>query len=304
MLQYIIPIMGWLLNLFLIFAGLIFLNTYQPPTICDNPVTYKMGVIDSRFKMTRQDLLADLEEAESAWEKSTNRELFHYRPNDADALVVRMVYDERQQASTDVSEFQNKVESDKQGLEPKLQEYENRVHDFERRLDEFNNKVDSYNRRQDITEEEYNRLVAEQNALKQEAENLNATARELNQTTEEYNLEVGKLGEKIQEFQQVIEAKPEQGLYDGPNNTITLYFHTDRSELIHTIEHELGHALGIEHLPNPDAVMFSKTNKTVVPTQDDIAEVEKLCVKKTLYENLQKVDWKKRLDSLLYNVRL
>lgn len=296
--------MGWLLNLFLIFAGLIFINTYQAPTVCENPIAYKIGIIDSRFKMTRQDLLTDLEEGESAWEKSTNHELFHYRPSDPDALVVRMVYDDRQQHSTDVSEFQNKVQSDKQGLEPKLQEYENHVRDFERRLDEFNKKIDSFNQRHDITEEEYNQLIAEQNALKQEAENLNATARELNRTTEEYNLEVGKLGEKIQEFKQVIEAKPEQGLYDGPNNTITLYFHTDRSELIHTIEHELGHALGIDHLSNLDAVMFAKTNKTIVPTQDDIAEVERLCERKTLYENLQKVDWKKRLDSLLYNVRL
>jgi hypothetical protein len=53
------------------------LNQLQP---CQRPITYSIASIDSRFGLTKAELLNDIKKAENIWESPTNKQLFEYSP--------------------------------------------------------------------------------------------------------------------------------------------------------------------------------------------------------------------------------
>ena len=70
------------------------LNRFQP---CQSPITYSIVDLDSRFGLTKTELLADIKRAEKIWEVPINKTLFQYSATGD--LKINLIYDYRQKAT-------------------------------------------------------------------------------------------------------------------------------------------------------------------------------------------------------------
>lgn len=275
----------------LVFAGSVYLRGFSLKkgflmrSVCDKPVAYRIGNIDSRFNLSEKDVQTDLENAEGVWEGPSSRNLFVYDVNAK--LQVNFVYDKKQGLNTQINQLEGQLNAGKGDLEAMKAEYEKEVDDFNKQVDELNNQVQYWNNQGGAPKEEYDKLIARQKELGEQAQKLTSQARELNLSAQQYNLNVGKLNQRISEFNEDLKRKPEEGLYDGAN-TVEIYFVTSKQELVHTLAHELGHARGLGHVENDtESIMFPYTSESVKTSVEDIDAIDALCRQRSLLEIFQ-----------------
>lgn len=245
----------------------------HPP--CSQPINYKVGVIDPKFNILRQDFLQDISLAAQVWENVEGKDLFQYNPDSK--LTINLVYDERQSLISKVNNLEDKLAAEKNKLIPNEQKYQEMVVDFNKRLANLNTQIKYWNEKGGAPENEYNQLRKEQNNLKQEADSLNEMAKQLNKSADNYNNEVGMLNQTANDLNDAIGNKPEEGLFDPNLNKIDIYLNVNKNELIHTLAHELGHSLGLQHVADQRSIMYAFTSKNIAPTPFDIQALRKIC---------------------------
>lgn len=254
---------------------------------CDSPIKYKIGTIDKRFTITPQEFRDNIETASALWGTAAGKELFVYDPEGP--LTISLQYDERQSLNTQINELDIKLDEQNKQLEPEIKAYEQRVGAFKQKAAQLNNEIDEWNTKGGAPMEVYEQLTRRQKELQQESRQLQAQAAELGQSTDAYNSEVQELSQTVDTYNEALRFKPEEGIYiqDQDGRRIIIYFYNTQTELVHTLAHELGHALGMDHLQNQEAIMFSRTNNAVVLTNDDLASLQEVCRKRSVVEIAQ-----------------
>lgn len=242
---------------------------------CDEPIHYKEGSVDPRFKISQQTFLTDIQQAESLWDKAYGKQLFVYDPKTQ--LSVNLVYDDRQALDNQLNQIQDQVDSQKNNLNPQIEQYKADVAAFRQKLADLNSKISYWNQKGGAPPDIYTQLISEQASLQAQANQLNQTAKSLNQSTEAYNSEVDKLQTVAQSFSQVVQQKPEEGVYDPEHNRIEIYYDNNQNELIHTLAHELGHARGLNHDSGSLSIMYPYTTASVTVSPQDLAELQQVC---------------------------
>lgn len=245
---------------------------------------YKIGSIDARFNLSQAQALDDSETATDLWSDVEGKKLFTPSPK-AD-LIVNFVYDQRQALDSQITQLNSALSQKNSSLQQQIADYKAQVASFERRLGAFNDKVDKYNKEGGAPEPIYNDMLKEQKALNAEGDALNAKARELNLSTNDYNAGVSELNQDVSQFNNAIAQKPEEGVYDGGNNTITIYFAGNHRELLHTLAHEFGHALGMDHVQDPLAIMYPNTTKSFSVSPGDMKQLAYACREQSLFIHL------------------
>ncbi len=248
-------------------------NRQIPP--CSRPVSYKIGSLDSRFGLSRQEFLGALREAEAVWEGPSKRDLFVYEAEDAE-LPVNLVYDYRQKVTEALGTIESGIKQDESDYRALESQYLRLKEEYDALRSAYEAKVAELNRKKRITEAEFNQAKALEDELNRKVDELNAAAdrlnrlaRELNLNADQYNTVGASRGETY-----------EGGIYfeGGGGRGINVYEFSSRAKLVRILAHEFGHALGLEHILDPRSIMY-KLNQgdASVATSFDLAALNTLC---------------------------
>ncbi len=273
---------------------------------CVEPLPYTLGNFDTKFGISKTYFLSALTEAEAMWEKGYDKDLFTYIEKDEsdDTLKVNLVYDYRQQATSKLNSLGIQVENTRasyESLKAKLDglkgSYDHDKATFNARVDAFNQKQQAYERdvnywnaRGGAPANEYNKLQAREAELKAESKQIQATQNNLNSRVDEINALVvavnrliGVLNLSVAKYNTTSEARGEsfeEGVYttDGLTSEIDIYEFSNRDKLVRVLAHELGHALGLDHVDDKNAIMY-KLNQgdNLTLTDADLSALTSKC---------------------------
>ncbi|PIQ91791.1 MAG: hypothetical protein COV70_01920 [Parcubacteria group bacterium CG11_big_fil_rev_8_21_14_0_20_39_22] len=267
---------------------------------CRSILTYSVGSLDGRFGISEEEFKSVIERSEKVWEGGAGRELFEYDEN-AD-FEINLVYDERQQQTieekhrrTELSYLESRYDNFEEEHSRELEEYQQKVLEYEIAVDSyeselrsFNQEVTKWNLRGGAPESVYNQLNNEAAELEIQvlslekmrlelnhfADELSSLGREGKQIAKEYNTKVGSYKD---EFGTVREFS--QGDYTGKG--INIYQFDDKESLELVLSHELGHALTLSHVENPESVMYylmdEQNLSQIELTTEDISALSQAC---------------------------
>lgn len=251
------------------------LDETQVPLPCTMAIRYKIVEIDPKFKISQEELIRDASAAAQIWNKVEGKNLFMYDPEGE--LAINLIYDGRQLLSSQISNLQNTLDTEKKSLGPQEIKYKQDVNAYEQKSAQLKTQIDSWNEKGGAPQEIADSLNDQVRDLQSEAARLNQQAEQLNKLSQNFNTQVGSLNKTVSTFNSQLSEKPEEGVYFGGENRIEVYFNNGKQELIHTLAHEMGHALGMNHVESKKSIMYDSTNNQITPSQDDLTELKKIC---------------------------
>ena len=267
--------------------------------VCPVPLGYRLGSLNPEFKLSSEEALTAIAEAEAIWEEATGRDLF-YASEDG-PLVVDFVFDERQaEVDTEVlrrqqldaeretnNRFFAEMETLQKTYNERVKEHETATLRYEEKLQKYNEIVQRYNDQNGAPPDVFAELEKERAALAREFDRLNATSAELQEQTDEINRLADRGNTLVTAYNRSVDAYNEQFGFSGEftqgdyhDGIINIYTFSNREELIAVLVHELGHALGIGHVEDASAVMYyllGEANETPTLQPADIDAFTSVC---------------------------
>ena len=110
---------------------------------CAQPILYRLGSIDPKFRVREDQLLKDLKSAEAIWEQPAGKNIFDYDPQGP--LTVNFVYDTRQALKIEIDKQEKSLTSQSGNLDSQIASYEKQVADFNIRNKQLKDDIDYWN---------------------------------------------------------------------------------------------------------------------------------------------------------------
>ncbi|MBI2053760.1 MAG: matrixin family metalloprotease [Candidatus Staskawiczbacteria bacterium] len=269
---------------------------------CQNPITYSVGSIDPRFGLAGPQLLKDIEKAEKIWEEAINKNLFEY--SEKGDLKISLVYDYRQKATDALKKIGIVINDDQDSYNKLKAKYDSLIALYNKQKTEidalvkaynaekavYDKNVDYWNRRGGAPKNQYEALEQKRIDLGKQATTINQAENSLNELIDTINsteIVLNKLiatlnlnADKYNTVASSTGKEFDQGKYirDRNGTAINIFQFNDSNQLIRIFVHELGHALGLEHIDNQKAIMYylnEGMNQKL--TTDDLLALKKAC---------------------------
>jgi len=276
-----------------------FLNQLQP---CQRPITYSIANLDSRFGLTKAELLNEIKQVEKIWELPINKQLFEYSPTGD--LKINFIYDYRQKATDALRKMGIAISDDRSTYDALKAKYDLLVASYNKEKARIETMIAAYNADKSVLEKDVNYWnnrggapKAEYDVLEQKRVNLNNQVTIINQAEKSLNELVDTINSaeivlnkliatlnlQVNTYNAVGSSAGKtfnEGEYvsDANGMAINIFQFNDANKLVRVLAHELGHALGLGHIDNPKAIMYylnEGMNEKL--TADDLAALKKAC---------------------------
>lgn len=238
----------------------------------DLRLRYRVAPVDPRFKLSQEQLIELSEKAIQIWTLGTGKQWFVYDPNAQ--LVVELVYDERQEhyqqqlsAKQDIEQrhqnwlnknneieyFESQIQQQKLFLDQKKQQLNTAIQTYEFEVSNAQTQHSSETQRQAFNQRKLQ--------LEQRVAQLQQEIQQYNQHINKLQYDIGQLNQlqhglvtDIQHYNQTFQPRLfDKGIFNG--KSIQVYQFKNHDDLILTLAHEFGHALGLEHHQDPAGLM-------------------------------------------------
>ncbi len=272
----------------------------RPPAHCELPRSYRIVRIDEAFGLTRAEVSKALQTSARMWQRALGREVFYesdrgeiavsleFGKAQSSYLAAKALQEQGELLESDVEVFNQKMNA----INRRIEDQNQRVRVYEQELVQFNNRVSAWNnnpgpfwelRKIRTAKEEFDRQRAEleqiQKGIDKDLELLERERSFVEQGRQAYNQD-RNFFETVRggslDFQKA-------GLYldDGRLEQIKLYMFANTQELQSVFAHELGHALGLGHVSDANAIMHEQMSERNLGrssvSRTDLYEFQQVC---------------------------
>ena len=218
---------------------------------CNQTVKFSVGNVDSRFKISKDEIIKSAEDAGNRWNTQTGDKLLQYDSNAT--LKIELVYDQRQADLDKFNAENSSLENNKSTIDKQNQSFESQLSSYQADLAAYNTEVTSWNMKGGAPADIYS-------GLQQEKKNLDARKNNLISMSNTLNMNIGSFNSDLQNLKQEVDSRKNviitQGLYIPAENKIQIYTFGTQEELRLVLMHELGHSLGLDHDQNQNSLMY------------------------------------------------
>lgn len=268
---------------------------------CRSPILYRVGAFDDRFPVSAEEFHSALTAAADLWNTAAGREILREDPNGS--LPVSTVYDARQQTADTLEALGLRLDEGEQSYnavkamyDTHKQSYENENTAYAAAAKQFTAQKEALlarieNAKADgITAEEAAVFTKESDALntlvprlQEQQTRLQRTWMELDGLRETINRLAAQQNDVIDDFSTIGHAvgnEYEAGVFvrERGQSRIDVFAFSNATQLHNLLAHEFGHALGLAHIENPDAIMYRlNQSKNEGMTETDKKALQEAC---------------------------
>jgi len=267
----------WLAGLAITGVALfIFYSYLVSRSSCHKPLDYAIGSVDSRFNISAADFEKVTRDAADRWDKASGQDTLEEKAGAP--LKINLLYDQRQAELDKLKTGSASLAESKTTLETSKENLESQVRAFNARAKEYERQVVYWNSVGGAPPEQFQALEAERKSLAAEQNRLQGLAQSLNQQVDFYNTNVSEFNQEVDFSNNKIIT---QGEYSSAGPVIDIYTFGDQEELRLVLMHELGHALGLDHIAGEKSIMYyflgaqDLTNPQLLP--EDLSAYAERC---------------------------